>query len=332
MAARFSATNRTRWPRADKRGDQVGDRLRLAGARRPVDDQVGPGHRAVDRRTTGWRRRPGRGTRPPAGRVSGSADVTFGCRARTASRACSSPAMAQISSEPASSVGRGLQIEHHGQLGVGEVPQHDRRCPTANPGTAEQALASRSKSGAGPGGPASWSRSSSSSARSRSDLEVGLEQVQQRRVDLPLPGRLTSKSSPATAAGRQRRLAEQDRRPAGTAVRGLLQVAMPHARNKVCRPRSSKFSVALALTVRARRAAPPTAVSLNSIDSRTGREDRSWSTATGLAPDARTDVESALLEVPVIQQGVPATQVDELTRPDTHRPAHQANPARTCRQ
>jgi hypothetical protein len=31
----------------------------------------------------------------------------------------------------------------------------------------------------------------------------------------------------------------------------------------------------LALTVRARRAAPPTAMSLNSIDNRTGREDSS---------------------------------------------------------
>ncbi len=60
---------------------------------------------------------------------------------------------------------------------------------------------------------------------------------------------------------------------------------MPQARNSVRKPRSSKFSAALALTVRARRAAPPIAASPNSKDSRTGREESSASTTNGDAPE-----------------------------------------------
>ena len=48
MAARFSATNRTRLPSPVRRGDEVGDGLALAGAGRPLDDEVGAGADRVD--------------------------------------------------------------------------------------------------------------------------------------------------------------------------------------------------------------------------------------------------------------------------------------------
>ena len=48
MAARFSATKSTRLPSAAERRDQVGDGLRLAGAGRPVHDEVRAGAHRLD--------------------------------------------------------------------------------------------------------------------------------------------------------------------------------------------------------------------------------------------------------------------------------------------
>ena len=101
---------------------------------------------------------------------------------------------------------------------------------------------------------------------------------------------------------------------------------MPQARNNVSRPRSSKFSVAFALTVRARRAAAPIAVSPNNDDKRTVCDDSSASTATAFAPEPGPTSRVPCLKVPVIQQRVPAAKVDQFTRPGLDRATDQARP------
>ena len=311
-------------------GDQVSDRLRLAGSRRPVNDQVSTADRAVDGiRLAGVRVQHQELIRRRNRVGLAGAHVRVPGTHRGPGLLVTRDRADQLGAQQG--VGRGLQILDHGQLGIREIAQHDprshREARDHRRGLGEP-LEQRLRVGrlgflseklqqAGPAG---------------IHLVIGLEQVQQGRVDLPLARQADVEVLARSPAGRKRSLPQQhrssrNRRP-------------PHIAPRRHAPRQEQGLQAPFLEILRRlglnrpgtpgRAADRHVAEQHRQPHRPGRQQLINSHRAGAGPG--TDIESALLQVPVIQQGVPATQVDELTRPDAHRPADQANPARTCRQ
>ena len=142
------ASRRRRGPscRAPPGGDQVGDRLALAGARRALDDEVWPPSDRVDRVVLARGRRRGRGTRRPGG-VVGQRRFDAGRRSRAPRCASSVAGDARRSrSCPVERLDGPSRSRDHRQLGVGEVaddhPPRDGE-PAAPRDNARSAVARR---------------------------------------------------------------------------------------------------------------------------------------------------------------------------------------------